>query len=157
MARSPGEVSRIEAAAQQARAWFRDLAMMVFGPLHDRNPSTGKPSVMSAHLRRSRLGRHEDFVEHRTNFIERDVFGRPWHSVDSISFAGVLWKEGDYEVLVDHLNALRLQVAMIVDFHDYDLFDKLAAAEAPAQGLGAMKAPFKDHALPDASNLLEQE
>lgn len=149
MVRTLGEVSRIEAAAQQGRAWFRDLAIMVFGLFNDKSLITGKPTPMTPHFKRLRLSRHEKFIEKHTQFIEKDVLGNPWQSVDTIAFAGVMWNRGEYEALLDRLDALRLQVAMVVDFPEGAAFERLRFGDASLAALGRMKSPLKDFTLPD--------
>lgn len=153
MTRSPGEVSRIEAAAQQARAWFRDLAVMIFGLVQDRSLVTGQPVASTPQLRRQRLDRHEAHLEHHTHFIEKDVLGHAWQSVNNISFAGVMWSQGEYEAMLDRMDALRLQFAMIVDFHEGNVFDRLMSSDVSIRALGRMKSPLKDFALPEFSHL----
>jgi hypothetical protein len=106
----------------------------------------------------SRIEHHEDHVEARTQFIERDILGNPWRTVDSIAFAGVMYQEEEYETLADRLRALRLQVAMIVDFHGCDLFEKMLARDVPLAALGRFGAPLKDLARAESAQLeLEYE
>lgn len=156
MTRTPGEVSRIEAFAHQARAWFRDLAVMVHGLAQDRNLVTGKPAPVASNVRQRRIERHGDHIESRTHFIEKDVFGHPWQSVEKMAFVGVQWHEGEYDALMQHLNTLRLQTAMIIDFHEFNLFDRLMASDVSIRSLGRMKSPLKDLGHPEG-HLLEQE
>lgn len=148
MVQSPGEVSRIEAAAQQARAWFRDLAVMAFGLIRDRSLVTGRLVPTTPMLRRLRLHRYEDDLERHTHFAEKDIFGHAWQSVDQIAFAGVMWTQGEYDTLLERMGALRQQTAAIVDLHEGNLFDRLMCSDVSIEALGRMKSPFKDLAMP---------
>jgi hypothetical protein len=148
MVRSAGEVSRLDAMAQKARAWFRDLMVMVFGVGGEENAlSAGRQSATSGLLKLRRLERHEDFVQNRTHFTPKDIMGGQWQSVDSLAFAGVLWDQGEYDQLLENMNALRLQVALITDFHEFNLFERMMASEVSIRSLGGMKSQFKDFAL----------
>lgn len=154
MVQSPGEAYRLDAMAQKARAWLRDLAVMVFGVGgEENNLNTGRPAAAAGFLKLRRLDRHGDFIENRTHLTPKDMFDGEWQSVDSLAFAGVLWDQGEYEALVEQLNALRLQVALITDFHEFNLFERMMAGNVSFQVLGGMKSPLKDFALPSGPYL----
>lgn len=154
MVRTPGEVSHKDAMTQKARAWFRDLAVMVFGVGgEENNLNTGRPAANNSLFRRRRLERHEDNVKTHKHFAEKDIFGGHWQAVESLAFAGVQWDDLEYDKLLDHLNTLRLQVALITDFHEYNLFERMMSSDVSIRALGSMKSPLQDFALPDGLHL----
>ncbi len=114
---------------------MRDLAYYVlYSGVRDRS------TVTLPQRRHNRLGRYEMQLAGQTDFhhADRDIHGNVWQG-SSVTFAGLMLREDQFDRLASLLDNLFLQIPSVVDFHKKSAFERLAAADTPFGALGGLE------------------